>query len=170
MSVTLDILETYRAPRRVLRRQLAGPEHEGRLLVYLMLACALIFVSQWPRLAREAHLDPSVPLDARLGGALLAWIMIAPLLFYALAGISHLLAWLFGGKGRGYGGRLALFWALLAVSPLWLLYGLASGMLGAGTQLTMIGFPLFAAFMLFWALGWHQAYWRNPVECADGTP
>ena len=35
-----------------------------------MLACALIFVAQWPRLSRAAFLDPSIELNARLAGAL----------------------------------------------------------------------------------------------------
>lgn len=164
MSVTRDIVRTYRAPRQVLRRQLAGPENEGRALVYVMLACLLVFVAQWPRLSREAFLDPSVPLDARLGGALLGWIFIAPLFFYVLAGLSHLLMRLIGRPSTGYGARLALFWALLAVSPLWLLYGLASGFLGGGPQLALIGLPLLLIFLAFWVIGLREASAPHPVE------
>lgn len=166
MSVTLNIVETYRAPRRVIRRQLAGPESEGRALVYLMIACLLIFVSQWPRLAREAFVDPSVPLEARIGGALMAWIFIAPLFFYLLAGLSHLTARAFGSGGTGYGARLALFWALLAVSPLWLLYGLVSGFVGSGPQLAFLGLPLLLLFFFFWVMGLREALAPQPVEGA----
>ena len=35
-------------------------------------ACALLFVAQWPVHARAAFYDPAMPLEARLGGALLA--------------------------------------------------------------------------------------------------
>ncbi len=34
--------------------------------------------------AREAHLDDTVPLDALLGGALMGWMFIAPLALYGL--------------------------------------------------------------------------------------
>ena len=166
MSVTLSILETYRAPRRVIRRQLAGPESEGRALVYLMLGCLLIFVAQWPRLSREAHIAPSVPLDARMGGALLGWIFLAPLFFYLLAGLSHLVTRAFGGQGTGYGARLVLFWALLAVSPLWMLHGLLSGFLGSGPQLALLGLPLLLLFLFFWLIGLREAVTSKPVEGA----
>lgn len=85
MALTTDILASYRRPRTVLRR-LQGDRREARILVYLMLGCGLIFIAQWPRLAREAHLDEEVPLDALLAGALFAWVFIAPLVFYALGG------------------------------------------------------------------------------------
>lgn len=166
MSVTQNIIETYRAPRRVMRRQLAGPESEGRALVYLLIACLLIFVAQWPRLAREAHLDPSIPLDAWIGGALLGWIFIAPLFFYLVAALSHLIGRLIGGQGTGYGFRLALFWALLAVSPLWLFYGLVSGFLGSGPQLAFLGLPLLLLFVYFWMMGLREAQAPQPVEPA----
>lgn len=168
MSVTLNILRTYRAPRRVIQRQLAGPENEGRALMYLMLGCALIFVAQWPRLARDAHLDPSVPFDIRMGGALLGWVFIAPLFFYLLAALSHFVTRAFGGQGSGYGARLALFWALLAVSPLWMLYGLISGFLGSGPQLALMGLPLLLLFVVFWLIGLREVVKPQPVEDAGG--
>ena len=169
MSVTRDIVRTYRAPRQVMRRHLAGPKNEGRVLVYLMLGCLLIFVAQWPRLSREAYLDPSIPLEARIGGALLGWIFIAPLFFYFLAWVSHGVARLLGGQGSGYGARLALFWALLAVSPLWLLYGLASGFLGGGPQLALLGLPALLLFVAFWGIGLREAELPYSVEGRGGT-
>ena len=166
MSVTLNILRTYRSPRQVFQRQLAGPESESRALIYLMISCLLIFVAQWPRLSREAFIDPSVPLEARMGGALMGWIFIAPLFFYLLAGLSHLVSRAFGGRGTGYGARLVLFWSLLAVSPLWMLHGLLSGFLGSGSHLALLGVPLLLLFVVFWLIGLREAVTPQPVEGA----
>ena len=96
MPVTRDIIATYRGPRRVVRRLLEMGPREDRALVMLIAACVLVFVAQWPRLAREAHLTEQ-ELNPLLGGALLAWVFIAPLLLYALALLSHGAARLIGG-------------------------------------------------------------------------
>ena len=152
MAVTAEIARSWRAPRAALRRQLDGGAGEDRALIYLVVACLLIFVAQWPRLAREAHLDPSVPLDARVGAALLGWMFMAPLIFYALAALSHLLARLFGGQGSWFSARLALFWTMLVVSPLWLFYGLVAGLIGPGAAQTATGLLLLGAFVIHWGL------------------
>lgn len=157
MSVSSDIAATYRAPSRVFRRKLAGGNREDRALATLMGACLLIFVSQWPLLARQAYEDPAVPLDARLGGALMGWLVIMPLLAYAIASASHAIALLFGGAGSWFGARLALFWALLAASPVWLLYGLVAGMIGPGPAQNISGFVAFAVFVVFWSIGLREA-------------
>ena len=126
-----------------------GPD-EGRALAILMGACALIFVAQAPRLAREAHLNPEVPLDARLGVTLFALIFMAPLMFYAIAGISHLVARLLGGEGTWFGARMALFWALLATTPAMLLHGLAAGMLGPVSATTGLQLVVAVVFVTLW--------------------
>ncbi len=150
MPVTTDIVESYRRPRAVLRRRMGGAENEGRALAVLFGACLLIFVSQLPGLARAAHFDPQVPLDARMGGALMATVFLLPPLAYGVAAISHLLARAMGGKGTGYGARMALFWSLLAVSPLMLLQGLVRGFIGSGPALTAMGVLVGAAFLALW--------------------
>ncbi|MCV2881220.1 YIP1 family protein [Actibacterium sp. XHP0104] len=159
MSVTQDIVRTYRAPRAVVRRQLAGGENEPRALVYLMAACLLIFVSTLPGHSRDAYLNPEIPLDARIGGSLLSWMIFVPLLMYALAAISHVIARLLGGKGTGFGARIALFWALLAAAPLWLLYGLLDGFVGQGQGpgQMIVGAIGLCAFLAFWGLGLIEA-------------
>ena len=149
MSVVLDILRTYRAPREVQARRMSGAPREDRALAVLLAACALIFVAQWPRLARESHLDPSVGLDARLAGALFAWVMILPLVFYALAFLIHIGLKVFGNDAPGFPVRMAVFWALLASTPVWLLCGLLAGFApGAGfvavSTLALFLVPLFA--------------------------
>lgn len=150
MSATRDILQSYRAPRTVIRRHLERGVNEGRVLMFLIMACLMVFISQWPNVSRQAHLDPSIPLDMRLGGAMLGWLFIAPLFFYALSGVSYMVAKVFGGRGTAYGARLALFWSMLVVAPLWLLHGLVAGLIGAGLQLTLIGLLLSGAFFWVW--------------------
>ncbi|MES2144355.1 MAG: YIP1 family protein [Pseudomonadota bacterium] len=150
MAITTDILRTWRHPRAVIRQMLDRGPDEGRALAILMGACALIFVAQAPRLAREAQLSPDIPLDARLGVSLFALIFMAPLLFYAIAGISRLIAKLFGGRGTGFGARLALFWALLATTPAMLLHGLASGLMGPVAATTALGIVVALVFVTLW--------------------
>lgn len=150
MAVTLDMLRSWRDPRGVIRAKLAGGLREDRALATLMGACALIFVGQWPRLSREAFLDPSIPLEARMVGALMGVVFLLPLMLYGLAAISHLVARMFGGKGSWFSARMALFWALLSVSPLMLLNGLVAGFLGQGAALTVVGIIVAAGFIYLW--------------------
>lgn len=158
MSVAADIVATYRRPRRVMRRLLDLGTREDRALAVLMAGCVVVFVGQWPRLAREAHLTGQ-ELNPLLGGALMAWIFIAPLLLYAVAMISHLAARVLGGKGSGYGARMALFWSFLAASPLILLHGLVAGFIGPGFQLQIVGVFWLVVFGWFWAMNLREAEW-----------
>ncbi|MDT8329095.1 MAG: YIP1 family protein [Roseovarius sp.] len=160
MPVTRDIVATYRRPRRVVRRLLDAGPREDRALVILLAACGVIFIAQWPRLAREAHLTGQ-ELNPMLGGALLAWIFIAPLILYTLALISHGLARMLGAKGTGYGARVALFWALLATSPIMLLHGLVAGFIGPGPGLQVVGLIWLSFFGWFWVAGWLEAEWSK---------
>lgn len=150
MAIIGDILASYRHPRAVIRAKLAAGVREDRALAALFGACGLIFVAQWPGLARAAYIDPSIPLEARLTGALLGAVFLLPLFAYALAALSHLLARGFGGKGTFFAARLALFWSLLAISPLMLLQGLVGGFMGAGPAFTTLGLGVLAAFVYLW--------------------
>lgn len=156
MPVTSDIAATYRGPGRVVQRLLGMGQREDRALIFLLVACAVTFVAQWPYLARRAHLE-DVELNALLAGSLMAWIVLAPLLMYVLAAFSHVVARLFGGKGSFYGARIALFWAFLAASPIMLLHGLMRGFAGAGTQEQIIGLAWLVIFLWFWGAGLRQA-------------
>jgi hypothetical protein len=160
MPVARDIVATYRGPRRVVRRLLDMGLREDRALAILIAGCAVVFIAQWPRLAREAHLTGQ-ELNPLLGGALLAWIFIAPLMLYALALLSHGIARLVGGQGSAYGARLALFWALLAASPLILLHGLVAGFIGPGPGLQGVGLIWCGVFLWFWLSGLREAEWSR---------
>jgi hypothetical protein len=149
MSVTSQILATYRNPRRVMRGMLAAGRREDRALAILVAGCVLAFVAQWPRLARDAYVQDA-ELDVLLGGALMAWIFIAPLLLYVLAALSRLAAAALRGQGTHYSARLALFWSWLAAAPVLLLHGLTAGFVGPGPALDLIGLIWFGLFGWFW--------------------
>jgi hypothetical protein len=153
MSVTTDIAQSYLRPADVLDRRIGGAPREDRAFVILLVSCALMFVAQWPYLARLAHEAPETPLDARMGGALMGWLFIAPLLFYLIAAIGRGIAHLMGGRATGYEARMALFWALLAASPLWLLNGLVAGFIGPGPAQNLVGALAVIAFLAIWLRG-----------------
>lgn len=146
MAVSSDILHSLTRPRAVIRGLRGGERREARVLVYLMLACGLIFVAQWPRLARQAHLDESVPLEALLAAALFGWVFIAPLLFYALAALLSLGLRLLAPV-TGFDVRLALFWALLVASLPMLLVGLVAGLIGPGAPAVLVSALALAVFL-----------------------
>lgn len=151
MGLIPRILQTWRRPGAAVRG-LTGLS-DAALLALLIGTMALYFVAQWPAHARAAALDPSVPLNARLGGALLATLFLMPLIVMALAGIVHLAARLLGAGLSGHDSRLALIWALAAAAPLMLLTGLAQGLAGPGPALTLVRIATGAAFLLFWGAG-----------------
>lgn len=177
MGVAADIGRSFReGPAPVIRDHLARGASEARALAFLMIGCALVVVAQLPALARDAAirsdhalitpLARSLPpehrtLDAMLAYTLLSWLIIAPLLFYGLAGITHTLSRAFGGHGTALGARLALFWSWLAASPI----ALASGVLGGflGPQATnLAGILWVAVFAAFWWLSQREAA-RGPA-------
>ncbi len=151
MAAVDDIVRTYRGPHRVVRAHLARPASESRVLLFLLLALVMAFIGQWPVLSRQAHVSEQ-PMAGLMMGTLLALLATIPV-FYLLAALGHLVAKAVGGKGSWYGARLALFWALLAISPLMLLQGLVAGFMGQGPQLLPVSVVVFAVFALFWSAG-----------------
>ena len=160
MALLPDIVATYRAPVDVQRGRIATGS-EALALAYLMIACFLIFVGQWPVQARTAHLT-GADLQQLLGASLMAWIFVAPLLFYAVALAVHWLSWLVRRPVGAFASRMALFWALLAAVPLWLLNGLTAAMVGEGPALALVGIAALGVFLLFWGAGLRAA--RGPVD------
>lgn len=160
MAVTSDIVATYKGPKQAFDAILARGIAEPRALAFVMGGCALTFVAQLPRLSREAHLN-GTELQPAMGGALLAWVFIAPLALYVLSLITHVIARAMGRTGDSYGARVALFWAFLAASPLMLLNGLVAGFIGPGTALSLVGFVWFVVFLWFWLSGLRAAYGKK---------
>lgn len=156
MSVLRDIRQSYLGPRKVARRLLAAGKREDRALAMVMGACMLMFIFDWPRLAREAHLEGG-DLQMMIGASLMAWVFFMPLALYLLGWLTHLVAKLFCGRGDSYGARLALFWALLAAAPLALLNGLTRGFVGPGLEAQAVGFIWLICFLWFWLSGLIEA-------------
>ena len=151
MSVVSDIVESWRAPSRVLRRHLARGKSEPFAFTFLVLFLVICFVAQWPEAARVTALNPAIPMSPQLLARAMALLATIPV-WYALAALGGLLAKAIGGQGGWYGARLALFWELVTITPLVLIAGLVAGMIGAGPQLTLVGVLTFAMFLGFWVL------------------
>lgn len=164
MSVTTDILQTWVRPRTTFRSWLGDTPREDRALAVLMGACFLLFVARWPALSREAHLaagQPDAPaVQALMGINLFVLLFVAPVLFYLIAGLSHLAVRALGGRGLAYASRMALFWALLATAPLMLFQGLLAGFLGHTAAMTATGLAVGLAFLWLWLTLLHEAHWK----------
>lgn len=156
MPVTTDIVASYRRPGAVVRGQLARGASEPRALAILMGACLVLFIAQWPGLARQAHLQQA-DLEAMMMGSFFAIVLLLPLLLYGLAALTQLFAGLVRRPVSGLGARIALFWALLAASPLFLLIGLVEGFVGPGPGLSVIEFLALTIFAWFWISGLRAA-------------
>lgn len=152
MSVTRDMVASYRGPQKVVARLLAMGEREDRAFAILMAACAVTFIGQWPRLSREAFLTGQ-ELNRLLAGTLMAWLFIAPLLAYVIAYLSHMILRVVGRRQSPFGARISLFWAMLAASPLILLHGLVAGFIGEGSALSLVGVAWLGIFFWFWISG-----------------
>jgi len=167
MSVSRDIVATWTGPRRVMRRLLDQGRREDRAAAFLLFGCFLIFVAQWPRLNRESLVaaEGAAPLQAQLGITFFAMMAIWPILAYGIAGLSHLIARALGGRGSWYSARLALFWALLASTPVWLFHGLVAGFIGPGPALQLVGAGLLLAFGTIWGM----SLWEAEREAEAGA-
>lgn len=148
MSVMRNIYDSYRRPATVYQSFVTDHFEEKTALGFLAGGCLLAFISRWPTAARDAYLSDQA-LDMLLGAALFAWIFIAPLLFYALAGVLTLLLFIGGWRDIGLPLRLSLFWSFLAAAPLMLIYGLVSGFLGRGVLTNLIGVLWLGVFLWF---------------------
>ena len=155
MALLPDIAATYRAPVAVQRAKIATGS-DRLALAYLTIACVLIFVGQWPVQARTAHLT-GADLQQLLGASLMAWVFVAPLFLYLLALLVHWASRAVRRPVSAFASRMALFWALIAAVPLWLLNGLTAAMVGEGAALALVGLIAFGTFLLFWAAGLRAA-------------
>lgn len=156
MTVSTDLVATWRRPRAILRQHLARGRSEPFALSFLLVFLALAFVGQWPVAARESFLAGEPSAAPRILARALAVLATIPF-WYGLAALGHLAARAMGGQGTWYGARIALFWALASVGPLMLLQGLVSGMIGPGPALTLVTLAVGAAFLWLWATLLHEA-------------
>jgi hypothetical protein len=155
MAVTTDIVRTWRSPRVVMRELLGQGQREDRAIAYVMVACLILYVAQWPRLKRAEQFelygpDGASDFQMNAGIAFFAMLIVWPLALYAIAAITHLVAKIFKAKGTHYAARLALFWSLLATTPLLLLHGLTVGLIGAGPAANLVGGLWLIVFAYIW--------------------
>jgi hypothetical protein len=156
VTVTTDLVQTWRSPRAALRRHLARGVSEPFAFTLLLVFLVLAFVGQWPIAAREAYLANEPSAAPRILARAFAVLGSFPL-WYAVAALSHLVARSLGGQGTWYGARIALFWALATVGPLMLLQGLVAGMIGPGPALWVISVGTGLAFLWLWFTMLHEA-------------
>ena len=149
MTVTTDIVQAWRRPKAVMRRHVQRPKSEPFAFSLLVAFLLLAFVSLWPLLSRQSLLQPEVPMLQRLVAAGLALLASIPF-WYLLAALSHWIAKALGGQGSYYTARLALYSALLAVTPGMLLQGLVAGMIGPGLQRDLVAALVALAFAWIW--------------------
>ena len=156
MSASTELVATWTAPRAALRRHLARGVSEPFAFSLLLVFLILAFVGQWPVAARDAHFAGDASSAARILAKALAVLATIPL-WYGLAAVSRLVARALGGLGSWYSARIALFWALATVSPLMLLQGLVSGMIGPGPALVAVSSVTGIAFLWLWLTMLHEA-------------
>lgn len=89
-----------------------------------------------------------------MAGGLFVWVLVLPLVFYALSLLIHGALKLIGSGASGFQVRMSIFWGLFASTPLWLVSGLVLGFVGPGTganilsAITVVVFAVFAIFGL----------------------
>lgn len=153
MSLTLNIIRTYRGPGAVVGGMASQGVREPQVLVFNLMACGLIFVAQWPVFSREAALDPSLSFEERMAGALFGVMFMLPLLFYGLAGLVQLGLRVVRRPAPGILVRLAVFWAFLSIAPLMLVHGGLRALVGATPAVGAFGFVVALAFLYILAAG-----------------
>ena len=131
-------------------RLLRMGQREDRVLAMLMGGCIILFVSQWPYRARQAHLTGETLTDYIQHDAV-GLIFVLPLLAYGVAALLRLISRIFGAKANYYSARLAMFWALLASSPALVLAGMVKGFIGLGAANSIVGALWLLLFL--WVLG-----------------
>lgn len=154
-SLAGDALRIWRRPGEVFARRLAQASEAGAFGV-LMAACLVIFVGQWPRLAREAHLAGEAAgggmtaLRTLVAVNLVGMLLVAPLVLMGVAALAARIAALLGRRLAPLAARMALGWALLATAPLMLAQGIVSGLVGQGALVASLGVVVLAAFLWLW--------------------
>jgi hypothetical protein len=160
MSVSADILDSWRAPRKVLRRHLGRGQSEPFVFSLLVVFLGLVFVALWPSMSRENIINPDIGMTQRLVAAWLG-LLASTALWYGLAAISVLIGRVIGLNLTYYQGRLALFAALVGVIPAVLLQGLVAGLIGPSAGLTALSGLVGLAFLYIWFSMLYEAGSQN---------
>lgn len=151
MALTSDIVESWHHPRAVIRRLQARGRSEAFVFTFLFVFLLLAFVANAPYLSRQSTLHPDVVLMPSLLGSSLGFLAAIPV-FYLLAALGHLVARLMGGTGGYFDGRLALFWALTAITPAMLICGLVRAFADGSPAVPIFGGLTFLVFLVLYTV------------------
>jgi hypothetical protein len=166
-SFLADVADTYRDPAAVFARKLTIGVREPQLLAWVVFACLISFLARLPGLVslhRESAIEQ--PLEALLAASLVAGVFFAPIFFYVLAGISHLVAKVFGKQGSWQSARVALFWSLIALQPLLILTQTLSVQIGTNLLTKGASIGAGAFFLWVWFKGMQVAGAHIKVKTA----
>lgn len=152
MSASGEIIRAYKGFGASMKRRLDEHPGEERLLMYLVIAILLFFVARIPNLLEVSAVQANeeISIAAIFVTNLVSSFFFAPLMLYAVAALSHLIAKAFGGTGTSYGARLALFWTLLVIAPLSLLSTILQVAYPADWLTTTLLVGMFLLFTYVW--------------------
>ncbi|MEE9455157.1 MAG: hypothetical protein V3V13_12375 [Paracoccaceae bacterium] len=152
-----DIINAYGGLRASMRAQIHRNYGEERLLALVAYGCFAIFLSFLPRLLAT---NLSASPEQSIAAGIIMWFFVVmfffPLLFYAVAAISHLIARVFGANGSFFNARHALFWMLTVLSPVLLVKAMLTSVFiqiggTAGENLLMaLNIILVSAILRIW--------------------
>lgn len=153
MTVTREIVRSYRGFGASMQRQIDSNPGEERVLVYLVMACLIFFIARVPGLLElsAAAATAEISSVALFVTNLVGSFFFAPLMLYGLAALSHVVAKIFRGKGSFFHARLGLFWSLLLVSPLALVSTIIQSALPMEWLAQVLSFVMFVLFAYVWA-------------------
>ncbi len=122
MTLIGDILGAYKSFPASMRRQLAMEPREEKLLLYVVLACFIGLIARMPGIIELANTSTNeeVTLLNAIGTNIVSTMFYGPIMLYIIAALSHIVSKIFKGQGSFRNTRLALFWAVLVISPLYL--------------------------------------------------
>ena len=154
-GIVAHIWEARRGLKASFEAQMKQGLAEERLLFYVAFACLMAFVSRLPTvIATSEASGGQISTLGLVAGSFVAFVILAPLFLYGLAGVSHLVSlWAFDGKGSYPAARLALFWSLVLVIPIGLIWALvvyALRLSGAEVLIAPIGLLVFATWLWIW--------------------
>lgn len=169
-GIVAHIWEARRGLAASFEAQMKQGLAEERLLFYVAFACLMAFVARVPTViaASEAS-EGQISTYGLVAGSFVAFVILAPLFLYGLAGLSHLISvWTFGGKGSYPAARLALFWALVLVIPLGLVWALVvQGLRLSGFEAVIepLGLLVFGFWLWIWTSFLALAEGFSRVKC-----
>ena len=153
MSLFGQILDAWRHGwGRALGRQIESGAGEERALGWVMVATVLLIIAQSPSTYRNVLASgvSAEDLPATMVMSVVFTLFLGPLTFYGIAALAHVIARIGGATGPYLNARLALFWALLCVTPLVLIVAVLGNVLNPSFAKPMQYFVLFG-FLFIWA-------------------